>query len=147
MKRTTYYSLIVILASLFALTSCDRLTDNNGDLGGMWQLTSWLTRNSETGNIDKPVADKTDNIYYSVHRTLFRFSKNSATNYHLATFEHTASTLTFRNIVHFPSDDVCTAADLAKYGVPASGTFHIDVLNDDELVLSDPDNVLTFRKY
>ena len=37
--------------------------------------------------------------------------------------------------------------DLSKYGVPSSGSFHIDVLNGDEMVLSDPDNVLTFRKY
>lgn len=146
MKATTY-TLYIIITLLCTLTSCESHRDNNGDLGGNWQLTRWETRNEQTGNIDQVVCGTESKIFYAIHRDLFKFSNGNPANYHLSYFKNENHVLSFYNITHYPTDSLCTTVDLSKYGIPASGQLHIDKLDSECLVVSYTDNRLTFRKY
>lgn len=140
-KSSIILLLPLLLLSLFA---CENKRDNNGELGGNWQLLEW--RDAQ----NKVVKDKTSRIFYSVHRTLFQFKNTDdyATNgYFLSYFQHTPDSLIFYHIVNYPTDTLATPEALAPYGVPESGRLHIDRLDADNMVLSEKDRVLVFRKY
>ncbi|MBQ0050072.1 MAG: lipocalin-like domain-containing protein [Bacteroidales bacterium] len=145
--KTARHTLYIIIALLLALSSCESHRDNNGELGGNWQLIRWETRGTETGHVDQVVCGAESKIFYAIHRKLFKFSAGNTVNYHLSYFENENNTLSFYHITHYPTDSLCTASDLAKYGVPASGQLHIDKIGGESLVLSDKDNRLTFRRY
>ena len=44
-------------------------------------------------------------------------------------------------------DSLVSLTDLARYGVPADGRFHIDVLTNDLMVLTSSEGTINFRKY
>lgn len=140
MKALIKLSILLLYAT--ALVSCDKV-DDNGDLGGMWQLTEW--KNSTDGSI---VATKQDAIFYSVQLDLMKFSRNNdISNYHLARFSHKGDSLFVGEVYARPNDNQVSIAELGKYGVPASGAFAIEELSAKNMVLRSKEAVLRFRKY
>ncbi len=132
---------ITILLCLVMMWSCDK-ADDNGALGGMWQLTEWKT--VPDGNV---VATKEDAIFYSVQLDLIKFSRNNdISTYHLARFSHKGDSLFVGKAYARPLDKEVPHTELAKYGVPASGGFAIE-LSSKHMVLRSKEAVLKFRKY
>lgn len=141
MTKHIYYILILV-AVMFTTASCDKV-DDNGDLGGMWQLTEW--RALPSGEVR---ATKTDAIFYSVQLNLMKFSiYNDMDTYHLARFSHRNDSLILGKIYARPDEKEVPATELAKYGVPPSGAFAIDNLTSSSMTLRSDSAVLTFRKY
>ena len=129
---------------LLALSACDNKRDHNGDLGGMWQLTEWRSPEGTT------LATKADQIFYSVQLNLIRFrdyDDGTWGDYYLAYFRHTPDSLIVYRPVNYAKDSLVSLQDLARYGVPANGRFHIDALNGDMMILSSPSGTINFRKY
>lgn len=136
------FRLSIFLLCATALMSCDKV-DDNGDLGGMWQLTEW--KNSADGSI---VATKQDAIFYSVQLDLMKFSRNNdISNYHLARFSHRGDSLFIGKVYARPNDNEVSIAELSKYGVPTLGAFAIEELSAKKMVLRSTQAVLRFRKY
>ena len=129
---------------LLTLSACDNKRDHNGDLGGMWQLTEWRSPEGTT------LATKADQIFYSVQLNLIRFrdyDDGTLGDYYLAYFRHTPDSLIVYRPVNYAQDSLVSLHDLARYGVPANGRFHIDALNGDMMILSSPSGTINFRKY
>lgn len=129
---------------LLTLSACDNKRDHNGDLGGMWQLTEWRSPDGTT------LATKEDQIFYSVQLNLIRFrdyDDGTWGDYYLAYFRHTPDSLIVYRPVNYAKDSLVSLHDLARYGVPADGRFHIDALNGDMMILSSPSGTINFRKY
>lgn len=159
MKKLYIILLIGILTG-----SCENFRDDNGDLGGMWQLTGWMTRSS-SGTIDSLVANNIygdagvanpRKIYYSVHNQVIQLqdATQSRLDFYFCSFSHRNDSLILKTVVDKADNLIADYADpnrsylaLKDFGVPGNGIFHIDVLNEDALVLSSPDDILTFRKY
>ena len=135
----TFYILLFI--------SCDSKWDQNGDLYGMWQLTEWRDASNDIK------ATKADGIYYCVQLNLLKLRKTSQSEYYLSYFTHTGDSLLIGRTVkwpqesNWPADTTCALTDLAPLGVPTDGKFHIDVLNNDCMVLSSTQGTVSFRKY
>ena len=133
-----------LMILLLALSACDNKRDHNGDLGGMWQLTEWRSPEGTT------LATKADQIFYSVQLNLIRFrdyDDGTLGDYYLAYFRHTPDSLIVYRPVNYAKDSLVSLHDLARYGVPANGRFHIDALNGDMMILSSPSGTINFRKY
>lgn len=131
-----------MLLFVMSLASCDKV-DDNGNLGGMWQLTEW--KNVSDGSI---VATKTDAIFYSVQLDLMKLSRNNdISTYHLARFSHKGDSLFVLKAYSRPLDQEVPLTELSKYGVPATGAFAVDKLSSSEMVLRSKESVLRFRKY
>ena len=129
---------------LLTLSACDNKRDHNGDLSGMWQLTEWRSPEGTT------LATKSDQIVYSVQLNLIRFrdyDDGTLGDYYLAYFRHTPDSLVVYRPVNYAKDSLVSLHDLARYGVPANGRFHIDALNGDMMILSSPSGTINFRKY
>ena len=78
------------------LCSCENKRDQNGDLGGMWQLLEW--RNAQ----NQVVQDKSSRIFYSVQLQLIRL-RNYETDkgdYYQCYFRHTPDSLINDLIIH-----------------------------------------------
>ena len=156
--------LAIILISLTGLLmlSCENFRDNNGDLGGEWQLLEWRTR-SMTGNIDSLVANniREDNslenqkkLYYSIHRDVFQI--RDATNFnnlrYFCSFEKTADSLILKDVVDSDGKVFISASEhdytkLKNYGIPHDGCLQYSLPDDNSLVLSDQDNIILLRRY
>ncbi len=137
------FILTSILLSL-ALSACENKRDHNGELGGMWQLTEWRSPSGTT------LATKEDRIFYSVQLKLIEFrdyDDGTLGDYYLAYFRHTPDSLIVYRPVNYAKDSLVSLQDLARYGVPADGGFHIDALTDDMMILSSPSGTINFRKY
>ena len=141
MRNTLSYTLLCALC-LTLFTACDSKWDKNGDLDGMWQLTEW--RDKAT---DQVVKTNDDSIYYCVQLNLIKFQRGSREQNYLSYFTYTDDSLFIGKTVAWPSDRVSPLTELAKYGVPSNGKFHIDGLNSKHMVLSSNDVILRFRKY
>ncbi len=140
MKR----GITTLIILLLALSACDNKRDHNGDLGGMWQLTEWRSPDGTT------LATKEDQIFYSVQLNLIRFrdyDDGTWGDYYLAYFRHTPDSLIVYRPVNYAKDSLVSLTDLARYGVPANGRFHIDVLTNDLMVLTSSEGAINFRKY
>lgn len=140
MKR----GITTLIILLLALSACDNKRDHNGDLGGMWQLTEWRSPDGTT------LATKEDQIFYSVQLNLIRFrdyDDGTWGDYYLAYFRHTPDSLVVYRPVNYAKDSLVSLTDLARYGVPANGRFHIDVLTNDLMVLTSSEGAINFRKY
>lgn len=150
MQRLAYIIILTLCATI--LCSCDNYRDDNGDLGGMWQLTMWQTR-STTNQIDSVVATNETGIYYSINRRIieFKYMKENINEYGdrvFGSFRHTPDSLILFNFTYTaPKDSVPSDKVLRKYGIPEDGAFRINTLSSKRMVLSNTDNVLTFRKY
>lgn len=133
---------VFLLFAFCFFASCDNKWDKNGDLDGMWQMTEW--RNTETQRV---VATQEDGFYYSIQQQLIKFQTTDRNSHYLAYFTHTGDSLFIASPTEWPSNTVRPMTELEKYGVPADGRFHIDVLNNKHMVLSTETQTLTFRKY
>lgn len=133
--------LLISIICLFACTSCDKI-DNNGDFGGMWQLTEW--KQLPDGKI---IADKYNGIYWSVQLDLMQFGLGHTIGFYLARFKRTPDSLVIEKVYSRPYDEIVVFDSVASYGVPADGKFAIEKLTKGALVLRSKEAVLTFRKY
>lgn len=141
MRKTILYILWGMLL-LTVFPACDRKTDENGDLDGMWQLTEWRDRTT-----NQVVKTKQDSLYYCVQLKLIKFQLGRLDKQCMSYFTYKGDSLIIGETTKWPSDEYIPLTTLAKYGVPADGKFHIDVLNSKQLMLSSNDAVLQFRKY
>lgn len=142
MRKNTYIILLIAVIGLF-MASCDRKTDENGDLDGMWQLTEW--RDKATGEV---VATNESGIYYCVQLKLIKFQLGGDGSYYpLSHFTRTPDELIIGKTVVWPSNEERGFEVLADFGVPANGRFHIDALSGSRMQLSSESAVLLFRKY
>ena len=140
MKRNILISILMVLA----LSACENKRDDNGPLGGMWQLTEWRSPEGTT------LATKADQIFYSVQLKLIElrdYNDGTWGDYYLAYFRQTPDSLIIYRPVNYAKDSLVSLRDLARYGVPADGRFHIDALNRDMMILSSPAGTINFRKY
>lgn len=135
--RHIFLSSLLILLTVLLLPSCDNKRDSS-ELAGQWQLIEW--RDAPDG----VVRTKEDGIYYSFQLSLLEL------NYTLfCKYTETPDSLIFEGAYRnqYNTDTPIPYTDLAKYGIPSDGRFGIDVLNDDDLVLSGKSGVLRFRRY
>jgi hypothetical protein len=152
MRRTIY---AMLLACLSFLSACDLNTSNNGDFDGYWQFSQIDTlKTGRSGDVRKlrvfwSVQAKLleiNNLTYPEKNVLFHFSKASQA-VHLkdpvANFGGRSD-----SIISSPST-------LVPYGVIATfnadhrleALFHIDLLHDDNMILSNGQYRLHFRRY
>ena len=139
MRKILFFVLAITL-----FVSCDKI-DDNGDFGGMWQMTEW--KRIHDGEI---LADKYSGIYWSVQLDLMQFGLNKSNynnDFYLARFKRTTDSLSLGTVYSRPNDDIVGYDVLAPYGVPDNGKFAIDKLSHSALILRSKDAVLTFRKY
>ena len=140
MRKLLYLIYIGVAAAM--CTACESKWDENGDLDGMWQLTEWRDRAS--GAVVKTNADS---VYYCVQLKLIKFQNMAQTSYYLCYFTQTSDSLVIGKVTTWPANEEKTFAELAPYGVPANGRFHIDALSKKRMRLSSNAAFLTFRKY
>lgn len=148
-------SCAILLLTLLALPSCENFHENNGDLGGMWQLTQWTQLNADGSTTIK--ATNEDGIYYSVHREIIQYThfgpekakqELEYSRRYFSMFRHTADSLIIYNIVNAKDEETLVeASELKEYGIPEDGHFLINHLDADEMTLSYDKNILKFRKY
>ncbi len=141
MKRQIY--LIICMAMTATFMACDIRHDDNGDLGGMWQLTLWTDAQGDS------VATNENAIYYHFQLQLMkveRLDNHGTGEYHLR-FTHQPDSLIIREVYARPDDSRVEISKLKNYGIPQDGRFHIDALTDDRMQLSSPEGTLRFRKY
>ncbi len=133
---------ILGLLLLVSFTACNKM-DDSGDLGGLWQLTSW-TKKSEPNTVYK---DNTSRIFYAFNLGIMQTHNMNEHEYYLSHFNIKGDSLYIGNIYAQPDDVLSPVEKLASYGVDATGRFRLDQLTDDRLQLSNDENILTFRKY
>lgn len=135
--------LFLPLLFLFALafSACTK-EDNNGDLGGNWQLLCWQSLPDGA-----TTATNADGIYYTIHRSTLRLRRLDLADTYLASFAVRGDSLILDRVFLSPFDDPATPADLAPFGFAATGRMRIVSLSSDRLVLQSDGARLTFRKY
>lgn len=134
--------IIYIVTLLLTLAACDNMRDDNGELGGMWQMTTW--RDTTTRDV------RDSALYYSFQCELMKIQsfRRGGDGFFLAYFTATADSLVIRQVYQNKRGDHPVALDrLQPYGVPADGRFRIRRLTSDELILEATGRTLTFRKY
>lgn len=145
-KNNTIFKKTILLGLfLCSLISCENKRDINGDLDGMWQMIEWKNENGIT------IKDKKSRIFYNVQLKLIQFrdfnesaeKKNVIHTY----FRHTPDSLIIFHPVNYGTGQVIPLSDLKKYGVPEDGGFHIDALNENNMILSSEEGTLYFRKF
>ncbi len=139
MKKIFKYTLISLCLAFCC--SCDKI-DDNGDLGGFWQLTEW--KSLPDGQV---LATNHDGIYYSVQLDLMGFRGRGAS--YLSRFSHRNDSLfigpVYKNMgAH---DEEVPISSLAGVGVPATGAFAVQHLTHSKMILRSDEAVLSFRKY
>lgn len=134
---------LLLFLGILLFCSCESKRDTS-DLAGFWQMMAWEGPDGEVQ------ATKYDKIFYSVQLNVLKLHrlKDGYDNYYLTYYNHKGDSLIIYHPVKFVNDSIVSLKDLAKYGVPENGRFHVDVLNDETLKLSSPETgTLSFRKY
>ncbi|MCI6823646.1 MAG: lipocalin-like domain-containing protein [Bacteroidales bacterium] len=154
MKMARMPFLLLFVFAAFA--SCAKM-DDNGDLGGQWQLTEW--RDKATGEIK---ATNETGIYYAFQLDLMQFRRIDKGYYYLARFYNRGDSLLLGDIYSWGKELAETEegvgngtmekkaapAELTEdFGVSPDGKFAIETLNSSTLVLSNGQALLKFRKY
>lgn len=140
-------SAIIFLSTIISviLSGCENKRDDNGDLGGMWQMTCWI---DENGNQIYPTSNS--RIYYKVRKNLFMLQRipEGINDYHQAYFKKTSDSIFLYHIWHYPDDTIANTKEILQYGFPENGRLHIIKLSSDKMILNSGDSIkLTFRKY
>lgn len=135
--RHIFLSSLLILLTVLVLTSCDNKRDSSA-LYGQWQLLEWRDAS------DAVVATKEDGIYYHFQLSLLQLDF-----LYICKYQETPDQIIFIGAYKnaYNTDTPIPFTDLKKYGIPSDGVFHIDVLDDDNMVLSGESGTLVFRKY
>lgn len=117
MKAKILYIILCALAfaGLAGVSSCEKM-DDNGDLGGNWQLISW--ERLSDGSL---VATNADSIFYTFQGKLMKTQRMSQPDFFLATFRTTTDSLVMLNIYASPYDSLVAPSALSAYGVSPSG--------------------------
>lgn len=131
----------LLLILTLAFSACTK-EDNNGDLGGNWQLLCWQSLPDGA-----TTATNTDGIYYTIHRSTLRLRRLDLAETYLASFAVRGDSLILDRVFLSPYDDPATPSDLAPFGFSATGRMRIVSLSSDRLVLQSDAACLTFRKY
>ncbi len=146
---TAVWAFCVLSAMLLAAVGCDKLP-MNGDLEGMWQLTS--------EEIDGVSYDRKDGrLYASFQLHTAQFDADGRRGVFFALFKRTDGTLLFQTISHGsenekPEDDnvLATESDLpslARWGIyELSPSFRIVYLSGRRMTLESDHSRLYFRK-
>ena len=147
-KHFSLYSLVSLLLLVLS-ASCESKRDDSGTLGGMWQLIEW--RNTD-GSVAYNKPDTT--LYYKIRNNLLMLQElpGESESYFLTYYRQTADSIIinkpYKIVRDSERDTVLHSIEaLSKYGIPADGRLHIDVLNSDKMVLSGEEGILRFRKY
>ena len=135
MQRLLFLLLPLVLLTL--LTGCDNKRDSS-DLAGQWQLLEWRDAS------DAVVRTKEDGIYYCFQLSLLELDPTRYCKY-----QQTPDSLILQGAYknRYNTDTPVAFSEFAHFGIPEDGRFGIDVLNDDDLVLSGKSGVLRFRRY
>lgn len=151
------YSILMLVTTFAAILSCENYRDNNGSLGGNWQLLEWRTR-STSGTIDSLVTDNNNDtlrLYWSIHRDVFQI-RNAITPgaVYLFSYERTQDSIFLKEASEYygkslvdTSDPTHNYALFEQYGVPLDGRFQYRQNGDDNLILSSKNDILVFRRY
>lgn len=155
-------ALFLTLTIGILMLSCEDFRDNNGDLGGEWQLQEWRTR-STSGEIDSLVANNVTGdstlknqrrLYYSIHRDVFQIRDAATFNNmrYFCSYEKTADSLILKDVVDSNGDLFISSAEndydrLKTFGVPQDGRFQYQIVDHNRLLLRYKDNILSFRRY
>lgn len=146
--RRKYILFCLSFVSLL-LTSCDIYRSDNGDLDGLWQMTT--VENLTTGE----VYDARDRqVTWGIQGALLELRASGARIVY-AKFEHTGSSLVLREICFSGRGDsdwgdkpVQDPADIHVYGIyRLEEYFKVLELDSDVMRLESADVRLTFRKY
>ena len=86
-------------------------------------------------------------LYYCFQLKLLKFQTLGQYDYYLSYFTQKGDSLFIGKTIYWPAEEERSLDELASFGVPANGRFHIDVLNDDHLQLSSNEGTLSFRRY
>lgn len=136
LRYTLFILLPLMLMSLFA--ACENKRDSS-DLAGQWQLLEWRDASGKT------VGTKEDGIYYRFQLSLLQLEFNDYCKY-VETPDSLILLGAYKNN-KYNVDTQVPFSEFAEFGIPQDGRFGIDVLNDDDLVLSGKSGVLRFRRY
>lgn len=137
MKHFVVYMAIICFGVL--ASACDNKRDDNGDLGGMWQLTLWTGADGDT------IATKGE-MYFHFQLDLMKVQRKGEKEY-LARFSHQGDSLFVAAAYAMPFDSLVSRDQLTPFGIPANGRMHVDGLSDSRMQLSSPLGTLRFRKY
>lgn len=144
-RKTAMRRLIMMIAVIMIMMiSCGKM-DNNGDLGGNWQMVEW--KDNATQDIK---ATNQALLFYTIHLNVIQFQdKRLGSDPHQALFVRRGDSLVLERVVLVKSnsDSLCTVDNLIKYGADGSGRFLIESLSDEHMILSNSKNTLKFRKY
>ena len=135
LQRLLFLLLPLVLLTL--LPGCDHTRDSS-DLAGQWQLLEWRDAS------DAVVRTKEDGIYYCFQLSLLELDPTRYCKY-----QQTPDSLILQGAYknRYNTDTPVAFSEFAHFGIPEDGRFGIDVLNDDDLVLSGKSGVLRFRRY
>ncbi|MBQ8050754.1 MAG: lipocalin-like domain-containing protein [Bacteroidaceae bacterium] len=139
MRKTI--SIILLCAALSAFWGCENWRETAGDIAGMWQMTEWR----DAANQVQPINE--GELYYCFQLRLMKFQTRGKNEYYLSYFTHKGDSLLVGKTIFWPAEEERQLEELARFGVPADGKFHVDVLDDDHLVLSSREGTLSFRRY
>ncbi len=132
---------LLTATSLCTICSCYK-ADDNGALGGNWQLTEW--KRLSDGAV---MADKNSRIFYTVQAELIKFQQMNSSVYYLATFHRTKDSLVIDRLYHSPIDTLVPYSRLDYLGMDSTGRFKIEKMTSQRLVMKNAVNSLTFRKF
>lgn len=139
-KMKHFAACMAIVCLGIIASACENKRDDNGDLGGMWQMTLWTDANGDT------VATKYDRLFYYFQLDLMKVQRPGYNEY-LARFSHQGDSLFVGATYAQPFDSVVSREQLTPFGIPANGRMHIDGLSDSRMQLSGSLGTLRFRKY
>ncbi len=135
MKRLNYYILTVAIFAI-SLTGC-RVAPTNGDLDGLWQITSLVI--NETGEEQQP-----DQLYYAIYRNLIQLK-------HGGGIITTGELVKTDNQLHINFPYLTTQESVAainNLGInSATPVFTIAQLNSKHMVLASDYATISFRKF
>ena len=140
MRNTLY--IICACVSLLLFAACENKRDDNGDLGGMWQMTEWR-------DAQDSLLHSNPGIYYCIHMNLLQFRPIDTSFVPTAHIRHTPDSLILLDVYDTARKDsvAVTFAQLSHFAIPLSGGFRISHLDADHLTLRSESATLHFRKY
>lgn len=142
-----YINIAIVMAAAVLMCSCELDTSGNGDLDGMWHLTSIDTLS--TSGVKRMNEDK---IYWSFQYRLLQLEdKSGAAVRALLRFEHKNGTLRLYDPYIYDREDgdkpLTDSVMLAPYGINAlEETFTVEGLSGNKMVLRTDKLRLSFRK-
>lgn len=157
-KKETIIFLCSLIMLCLHLYSCDKLP-KNGDLDGMWQVTT-IERGGSITDVTH------ERLYWSVQLNLFQYNTFNGQDIRYSRFNKSNDTLTLYdfcyNSVNATSADnnewipIEKEKDIKLYGITPTvdpvnkerirAIYKIKVLNKNSMVLSNDNETITFRK-